>query len=249
MKYVKTERDDPSSAAQEGQLLIPAFNPNLISGMRSTGTSMDFFVRGVGVGLNHNENLLLKKLRIARETSDLEAETADDPKKPDIGRVVESYFYLPNEYSSSIIMTDSNFILTNRTCTIAITADMSFKTALAAEFRREYKNKEFLWKQRPGIGGVAALPPVASQIPGKYLCFFVTKATEKRHLDPENLVLSLTRLRDFFAERKVKELLLTVCDPNRGRLHPRELYALIHVIFSDAKIQVYLHKKYYLSIG
>ena len=28
---------------------------------------------------------------------------------------------------------------------------------------------EFLWKQRPGVGGVAALPPAASQIPGKYL--------------------------------------------------------------------------------
>ena len=37
--------------------------------------------------------------------------------------------------------------------------------------------------------------------------------------------------------------------PNRGRLHPRELYALVHVIFSDTNIQVYLHKKYYLSIG
>ena len=36
-------------------------------------------------------------------------------------------------------------------------------------------------------------------------------------------------------------------DPNRGRLHPRELYALIHVIFSDTNIQVYLHKKNYLS--
>ena len=32
-------------------------------------------------------------------------------------------------------------------------------------------------------------------------------------------------------------------------LHPRELYALIHVIFSDTNIQVCLHKKYYLSIG
>ena len=29
----------------------------------------------------------------------------------------------------------------------------------------------------------------------------------------------------------------------------RDLYALIHVILSDTKIQVYLHKKYYLSIG
>ena len=44
-------------------------------------------------------------------------------------------------------------------------------------------------------------------------------------------------------------LSLPVYDPNRGRLHPRELYALVHVIFSDTNIQVYLHKKYYLSIG
>ena len=33
MKYIKTERDDPSWAAQEGQLLIPASNLDLISGM------------------------------------------------------------------------------------------------------------------------------------------------------------------------------------------------------------------------
>ena len=161
--------------------------------------------------------------------------------------VVESYFNLPNEYSSNIILTDSDFILTNRTCAIATTADMSFRTALDADFKREYKNIEFLWKQRPGVGGVAALPPAASQIPGKYLCFLVKRATERQHVDPENLVLSLTRLRDFLVEMDVKEL--PVYDPNRGRLHPRELYALVHVIFSDTNIQVYLHKKYYLSIG
>ena len=97
--------------------------------------------------------------------------------------------------------------------------------------------------------GVAALPPAVSQIPGKYLCFLVTRATEKQHVDPENLVLSLTKLRDFLVEMDVKELSLPVYDPNRGRLHPRELYALVHVIFSDTSIQVYLHKKYYLSIG
>ena len=143
-----------------------------------------------------------KKLRIARETGDLETETGGDPRKPDIERIVESYFSLPNEYSSSITLTDSGFILTNRTYAIAITAVMSFKTALAADFKREYKNIEFLWKQRPGIGGAAALPPAASQIPGKYLCFLVTRATEKRHVDPENLALPLTRLRDFLVERK-----------------------------------------------
>ena len=129
IKYMKTEREDPSWAAQEGRLLISAFNIDLIPGMRSTGTSMDIFVRGVGVGLTHTENLIIKKLRIARETGDLEAETGEEPKKPDIGRVVESYFNLPNEYSSSIILTDSDFILTNRTCAISITADMSFRSS------------------------------------------------------------------------------------------------------------------------
>ena len=245
MKYIKTERDDPSWATQEGQLLIPASNLDLSSGMRSTGTSMDIFVRGVGVGLTHTENLIIKKLRIARETGDLEAETSEEPKKPDIGRVVESYFNLANECSSNIKLTDSDFILTNRTCAIAPTADMSCRTSLAADFKREYKNVEFLWKQRPGVGGVTALRPAASQITGKYICFLVTRATEKRHVDPENLVLSLTRLRDFLVEMDVRELSLPVYDPNRGRLHPRELYALVHVIFSDTNIQVYLHKKYY----
>ena len=224
MKYKKIERDDPSWAAQEGQLLIPASNLGLISGMRSTGTSMDFFVRGVGVGLTHTEKLLIKK-RIARETGYLEAEIGEDPKKQEDKRrrerrVVESYFNLPDEYSSSIILTDSDFILTNRTCAIAITADMSFRTELAADFKREKNNIELLRKQKSGIGGVAALPPATSLIPGKYLCFLVTRATEKRHVDPENLVLSLTRLRDFLVEWEVKELSLPVYDPNRGRLHP-----------------------------
>ena len=187
MKYRKTEREDPSWAAQEGRLLLPASNLDLISGMRSTGTSMDIFVLGVGVGLTHTENLLIKNLGIARETGNLEAETGEDTKKPDIGRVVESYFNLPNEYSSSIILTDSDFMLTNRTCAIAITADMSLRTALAEDFKREYKNIEFVWKQRPGIGSVATLPPAASQIAGKKLCFLVTRATEKRPVDPENL--------------------------------------------------------------
>ena len=60
MKYIKTERDDPSWAAQEGGLLIPASNLDLIPGMRSTGMSMDIFVRGVGEELTHTENLIIK---------------------------------------------------------------------------------------------------------------------------------------------------------------------------------------------
>ena len=93
------------------------------------------------------------------------------------------------------------------------------------------------------------MPPAASQIPGTYLCFLVTRATEKQHADPEDFILSLTRLRDFLVEREVKELSHLVYDPYRGRLNPRKLYALVDVIFFDTNIQFYLHKKYYLSIG
>ena len=60
IKYMKTERDDPSWVAQEGRLLIPASNLDLIPVMRSTGTSMDIFVRGVAVGFTHTENLIIK---------------------------------------------------------------------------------------------------------------------------------------------------------------------------------------------
>ena len=67
-------------------------------------------------------------------------------------------------------------------------------------------------------------------------------------MDPEVLALFLTRLTVFLVDREVKELSLPVYEPNRGRLHPWELYALIHVIFSGTNIEVYLHKKNYLSI-
>ena len=154
-------------------------------------------------------------MKTARETGELETE-GENAKKPPFGRVFESYFDPPNRYSNNIVLTDSDFILTERTCAIAITADVSFKTALAADFKREYKNIEFLWKQRPGVGGMLALPPVASQIPGKYLCFLVTKATDRQHVDPKSLVLALTRLRDFLVERGVTSLSLPVYDPTPG---------------------------------
>ena len=84
--------------------------------MRSKGTSMEIFVWGVVVGLTHTEKLLIKKkLKIARETGDLEVETDESSKNPDIWRAVESSFNLPSEYSSRIILTDRDFILTDRT--------------------------------------------------------------------------------------------------------------------------------------
>ena len=58
---------------------------------------------------------MCQKLKIARETGDLEAETDEGPKKSDLGRMADLYFNLPSENSISIILTDIDFILTDRT--------------------------------------------------------------------------------------------------------------------------------------
>ena len=101
---------------------------------------------------------------------DLLETEGETPKQPPFRPIFESNFDLPNQYSNIIVVTASDFILTKLMCAIVITADKRFKTALAANFKRYYKNFEFSSKQRPGVEGMIALPPVASQIPGKYMC-------------------------------------------------------------------------------
>ena len=86
---------------------------------------------------------MIKKLKSSRETGELETE-GKNSKKPPFGHLFESYSDLPNHYSNNVV-TDSDFILTERTCAIAITAERSFQTALAADFKRECQNIEFFW--------------------------------------------------------------------------------------------------------
>ena len=159
LKYLRSDKQDSSWAAKEGTLVHTSLEPPL-----NTKRAIDMDVDGYfcpgswGRDLPTLKKISIKKVKSAREKGDLEAE---GPEKPDKGWVVQSYFNLPNEPSGNIVLTGSDFILTERTCAIAITADMSYRTTLAANFRREYKNSEFLWKQTPGAGGAAALPPAA----------------------------------------------------------------------------------------
>ena len=62
-------------------------------------------------------------------------------------------------------------------------------------------------------------------------------------------MLALTRLRDFMVERGILEVSMPVYDPNRGKLNPMEMYAILHVVFAETEIMVHLHKKYYLRIS
>ena len=180
-----------------------------------------------------------------RETTGLELD--EEEAEPTIGRNFKTKFEIPNEYSENILITGSDFILSDRTSAICITADLSFKSRLEADLKREYQNVEFLHRQRPGLGGMAALPSSVSQVPGKYLCFLVTRANERNTIDPEHVMLALTRLRDFMVERGIMEVSMPVFDLNGGKLSPRELYAILHVVFAETEKMV--HKKYYLSIA
>ena len=96
---------------------------------------------------------------------------------------------------------------------------------------------------------MAALPPSVAQVPGKYLCFLVMRFNESNTIDPEHVMIALTRLRDFMIEREIVEVSMPVYDPNRGKLSPRELYAILHVVIAETEMMVHLHKKYYLSIA
>ena len=128
---MKTDNPLFDWTATDSPLDIPPDNSDPAS---STGTSINIFVRGVGVGLTHTENLMIKKLREVREKCGLELE--GEEAEPTIGRNFKTKFEIPNEYSENILITDSDFILSDRTRAICITADMSFKSRLEADFKR-----------------------------------------------------------------------------------------------------------------
>ena len=176
-----------------------------------------------------------------REIGGLELD--EEEAEPTIGRNFKTNFEIPNEYSENILITDSDFILSDRTSAICITRDMSFKSRLETDFKREYQNVEFLFRQRPVLGGMAELPPLVSQVPSKYLCLLVARINERNTIDPEHVILALTRLRDFMVERRIMEVSMPVFDQNRGKLSLRELYAILHVVFAEAEIMLHPHKK------
>ena len=190
---------------------------------------------------------MIKKLREVRETSELKLN--GEEAEPTTGRNFETKSEIPNEYSENILITDSDFILSEKTSAICVTREMGLKSRLEADFEREHQNVKFLFRQKPELGGIAALPPSVAQVRGKNLCLQVTRVNDRNTIDAEHVMLALTRLRDFAIERGIMEVSMPVFDPNRGKLRPRELYAILHVVFTETDIMVHLHRKYFLSIA
>ena len=108
-KHVKTKDPLFGWTATDRPLEIP---PDNLDPASSTGTSINVFVRGVGVVLTLSKNLMIRKLRELRETSGLELD--EEEAEPTIGRNFKTKLEIPNEYSENILITDSDFIFRSR---------------------------------------------------------------------------------------------------------------------------------------
>ena len=137
-QHVKTKDPLFGWTATDRPLEIP---PDNLDPASSTGRSINIFVRGVEVGLTHTKNLMIKKLKEVREINGLEL--GEEEAESTVGRNFKTKFEIPNEYSENILITDSDFILSDRTSAICVTADMSFKSRLESDFKREYQNVDF----------------------------------------------------------------------------------------------------------
>ena len=72
IKDVSHDNTVSNWVAPDAPLCVPESNLDLLDFGQSTGASVDMFVRGVGVGLTHTENLIIKKVKSARETGERE---------------------------------------------------------------------------------------------------------------------------------------------------------------------------------
>ena len=86
-KHVKTGNPLFGWTTTDRPLDIP---PDNLNPAPSTGTSINIFVRGVGVGLTHTENLMIQKLREVREANGLELD--QEEAEPAIGRSFKTKF-------------------------------------------------------------------------------------------------------------------------------------------------------------
>ena len=106
---------------------------------------------------------MIKKLREVRETNGLEL--GEEEAEPTIGRIFKTKLEIPNEYSENILITDSDFILSDRTSAICITAEMGFKSRLETDFKREYQNVETV-QTETGAGRNVCTSPISGTSPG-----------------------------------------------------------------------------------
>ena len=118
---------------------------------------------------------------------------------------------------------------------------------LSAEIDREYGHREFLFRQRPELGKILALPPALTAERGKYIFLAVTRKKDWDRVTPEDLYTSMENLRNKLIEIGINSVSLPIIDPGRGNIKLSDFYSMLATIFFGTDITICLHDRYYLT--
>ena len=171
-----------------------------------------------------------------------------EERQTDIGKVILYEFRDSFQgWSPNLRLEHTDFLMTSRTMAVATPADLGAKMRLSAEINREYGHREILFRQRPQLGKVLALPPALTTEPNKYLFFLVTRSKYFDRVRVEDLFRCLEGLPDKLIETGQTSVILPIIEPGRGNIKLRDLYSLLATIFFRTYVTVCLHDRYYLS--
>ena len=123
------------------------------------------------------------------------------------------------------------------------------RNSLTRELENEFRHREFLFKQRKGVGQVAVIGPTLTDRPGQYVLFMITRVNHYAKLELDNVINCVYELKEICLSRKVKLLSFPILDPGRGRMRLLNFYMLLACVFADTDIMILLHDRYFISIG
>ncbi len=170
-------------------------------------------------------------------------------QQTDIGKVIIYDFkHSFVGWSANLQLEHKDFLLTKRSMAVSAPASLESRMRLGAEIDREYGHKEFLFRQRPELGKVIALPPAITSEEGKYVFLFIIRAKEWDRVVVERLYECMQRLRDKLVQIGKTSVSMPIVDPGRGNIQLRDFYSMLASIFFGTDITIYLHDRYYLTV-
>ncbi len=151
-------------------------------------------------------------------------------------------------WSANLQLEHKDFLTRKRSMAVSAPGSRDSKMRLGAESDREYGHKEFLFRQRPEVGGVIALPPAITSEEGKYVLIFITRLKEWDRVVVERLYECMQNLRDRLVEIGKTSVSMPIVDPGRGNIQLLDFCSMLATIFFGTNITIYLHDRYYLTI-
>ena len=132
---------------------------------------------------------------------------------------------------------------------ICITANCSMKRGLAAEFERHLKQKDFLFKQRRGVGEVAILPKGTRYDVYNPMFFLVVALKENQEEAPTRVEMTqcLESLKCELRRRHIKHIDIPYVDQNR-RMSWWRFYALLYQVFRNSQVKIEVYTRYKLTL-